>query len=263
MADNKYCYPNSEVLINKLNIKDKETLFQAEKKFTFVRIQELQQHPITGKFDFAHLKKIHKYIFQDMYQWAGKIRTVEIGKGNLFCTTSCIQSYGESVFSKYYTQCMLNKNDREAFTKVLAENYADLNALHPFREGNGRTQREFARLICLSCGYIFDLSCTTHEKMLRASQLSFDKADCSLLCDIFKEAVTPTDVYIEKGTYLKILASDDLKIGADGFQYYDYYSCDEIKNIEKYNSFYKEKTQSNFEKHKQTRTPRRDDGYER
>lgn len=248
MADNKYCYPDSEVLINKLNIKDKEILFQAEKKLTFIRLQELQQQPIIGKFDFLHLKKIHKYIFQDIYQWAGEIRTVEIGKGNLFCTTPCIQNYGESVFNKYYAQCEQHKNDRENFIKVLAENYADLNALHPFREGNGRTQREFARLICLSCDYVFDLSSTTHEKMLKASQLSFDKADCSLLCDIFKEAVIPISDYIEKGTHLKILTSDDLKIGVDDLQYYDYYASSEISNIEKYNSFYQEKTQDNFQK---------------
>ncbi len=248
MPDNKYCYPDTDVLINKLNIKDKKTLFLIEKELTSIRLQELQRQPITGKYDFLHLKKIHKYIFQDIYQWAGEIRTVEIGKGNLFCTTPCIQSYGESVFNKYYAQCEQNKNDRERFVKVLAENYADLNALHPFREGNGRTQREFARLVCLSCGYVFDLSCTTHEKMLQASQLSFDKADCSLLCDIFKEAVTPIDNYIEKSTHLKILTSDDLKIGLDDSQHYDYYTSSEVDNIEKYNSFYKEKAQDNLQK---------------
>lgn len=248
MPDNKYCYPDSDVLINKLNVKDKQTLFLVEKELTSIRLQELQRQPITGKFDFLHLRKIHKYIFQDIYQWAGEIRTVEIGKGNLFCTTSCIQSYGESVFNKYYAQCKQHKDNREDFIKVLAENYADLNALHPFREGNGRTQREFARLLCSSCGYVFDLSCTTHEKMLQASQLSFDKADSSLLCDIFKKAVTPIDDYIDKGSYLKILTSDDLKIGLDEFQHYDYYSSSEISNIEKYNSFYKERTQDNLQK---------------
>lgn len=248
MSDNKYCYPNTDILINKLNIKDKQNLFLIEKELTSIRLQELQRQPIIGKFDFLHLKKIHKYIFQDIYQWAGEIRTVEIGKGNLFCTTPCIQSYGESVFNKYYSQCEQNKNDRESFIRVLAENYADLNALHPFREGNGRTQREFARLVCLSCNYVFDLSCTTHEKMLQASQLSFDKADCSLLCDIFSEAVTPISDYIEKDTHLKILTSDDLKIGLDDSQQYDYYTSSEIGNIEKYNSYYKEKAQDNFQK---------------
>lgn len=62
---------------------------------------------------------------------------------------------------------------------------------HPFREGNGRTQREFARIVCLECGYDFDLSCTTHQEMLEASKLSFDRADSSLFIRIFSKAVVP------------------------------------------------------------------------
>lgn len=80
--------------------------------------------------------------------------------------------------------CKKYKENREEFIKVFAENYGDLNALHPFREGNGRTQREFARLICMECGYAFDLSVTTHEEMLRASKISFDKG-IIIFCVIF------------------------------------------------------------------------------
>lgn len=90
MPDSKYCYPNSNVLKNKLNITDDKVLFEAEKELTTIRLKELQSNPIRGKYDFSHLKAIHKYIFQDIYTWAGKERTVEIGKGNLFCTTPCI-----------------------------------------------------------------------------------------------------------------------------------------------------------------------------
>lgn len=82
MPDNVYCYPGSNVLINKLDIHNSKQLFNAEKELTFVRLQELQDNPIEGKFDFEHLKKIHGYIFQDLYDWAGMQRTVEIGKGN-------------------------------------------------------------------------------------------------------------------------------------------------------------------------------------
>ena len=74
MPDNKYCYPDSEVLKNKLNIIDKNKLFEAEKELTAIRLKELQDKPIKGKFDFKHLKAIHKYIFQDIYDWAGKER---------------------------------------------------------------------------------------------------------------------------------------------------------------------------------------------
>lgn len=92
--------------------------------------------------------------------------------------------------------------------------------------------------------------------MLQASQLSFDKADCSLLCDIFGEAVIPIGDYIEKGTHLKILTSDDLKIGVYDTQYYDYYASSEIDNIEKYNSFYNEKIQKNYQKAVSSDTPK-------
>lgn len=241
MPDNKYCYPNSDVLINKLNIQNSEDLFNAEKKLTLIRLQELQNKPLKGKFDFEHLKQIHHYIFQDIYEWAGRTRTVEIGKGNLFCTTAYIDSYAESVFLNYYPQCIENKDDFEKFIKVFADNYGNLNALHPFREGNGRTQREFARLVCLECGYIFDLSHTTHKEMLEASVLSFNKADSSLLCNIFKNAIIPSDEYISKNGVVQILTSDDLIINTP-CDYYDYYGCDNYEIIEKYNEIYNEKT---------------------
>lgn len=194
MPDNTYCYPGSEVLKNKLNITDKISLFEAEKEITAIRLMSLQKNHIKGNYDFDHLKAIHKYIFQDIYEWAGKERTVEIGKGNLFCTTACIQSYAESIFKKYYSQCYAAKDNFEEFIRTFADNYGDLNALHPFREGNGRTQREFARLVCLECGYEFDLSCTTHKEMLKASKLSFDKADSSEFIKIFAKAINVYDM---------------------------------------------------------------------
>lgn len=241
MPDSKYCYPNTDVLINKLNITNQKELFEAEVQLTSIRLQELQENPLRGKYNFKHLKSIHKYIFQDLYDWAGKERTVEIGKGNLFCTTPCIQSYANSVFEKYYSQCYSPRNSRDDFVKVFADNYGDLNALHPFREGNGRAQREFARLVCLSCGYNFNLSCTTHQEMLEASKLSFDKNDSSGFIKIFSKAVTPFGEKIEQSYNLAILTSDDLSIGL--YNDYDYYNYDEHENAEIYNKLYKAKIQ--------------------
>ena len=240
MPDNKYCYPNSEVLKNKLNITDRNELFEAEKELTAIRLKELQDDPIKGNFDYKHLKAIHKYIFQDIYDWAGKERTVEIGKGNLFCTTSCIQSYAKSVFNKYYPQCYNAKDDFKVFIRAFADNYGDLNALHPFREGNGRTQREFARLICLECGYDFNLSVTTHSKMLEASRLSFDKADSSGFIEIFSKAIIPLSEVINRdSSELNILTSDDLTIGRASD--YDYYGYSEYERIDEYNDIYQAK----------------------
>lgn len=184
MYDSKYCYPNSNVLINKLGIRNQRELINAEVELTYLRLKEMEEKPVKGKYDFKHLKNIHKYIFQDIYTWAGKVRTVEIGKGNMFCTTLYIDEYARSVFEKYHKQCYNAKNNFNKFIKVLAENYGDLNALHPFREGNGRAQREFARLICMDCGYKFTLYHVKHKQMLNASILSFKNKEliiCSKL----------------------------------------------------------------------------------
>lgn len=93
MSDNKYCYANTDILINKLNIRDQVELSKAETKITTIQCTELQKNPIKGNFDFNHLKSIHKFIFQDIYDWAGKERTVDIGKGNLFCLVQHIQPF--------------------------------------------------------------------------------------------------------------------------------------------------------------------------
>lgn len=224
MHDKKYCYPNSNVLINKKDIRNAKELLDAEILYTGIRLMELQECPISGKFDFKHLCKIHKYIFQDIYGWAGKVRTIDIGKGNMFCYVQNISGYAEIVFNKYFPSCYSVKADRDRFVEVLADNYADLNALHPFREGNGRSQREFARELCLECGYAFDLSRTTHKEMLVASIYAFNKADNSKLLEIFKKAVIPIGEYQPPDiSYINILTSDDLEIEdiANSYEYYE------------------------------------------
>ena len=224
MHDKKYCYPNSNVLINKKNIQDAKELLNAEVLYTGIRLMELQKNPVKGNFDFKHLCKIHKYIFQDLYSWAGKIRTIDIGKGNIFCYVQNINAYAETIFPRYFSDCYEVRGNREEFIKVLTDNYADLNALHPFREGNGRSQREFARELCLQCGYVFDLATTTHREMLEASILSFDKGDNSKLFDIFSKAIVPMAEYSEaEHAVLNILTSDDLNIEdiANSYEYYE------------------------------------------
>ena len=222
--DNIYCYPDSNVLVNKLGITDKDELFQAEIQFTSARLYQLQEKPINGKFGFTHLKKIHQYIFQDLYEWAGKVRKVNIGKGNLFCLVQNIPSYAETIFNTYYSSCYAAKDNKEEFLGQLVKNYANLNALHPFREGNGRSQREYARELCLKCGYVFDLSNTSHKEMLNASIISFNEGDNAELLRIFTTAVIPIDEY--KGRpddFLSILSSDDLETQEiiESYEYYE------------------------------------------
>ena len=173
MPDIKYCYPDSEVLINKLGIRDRDKLCKFERKLTMLRLLELMDKPINGKFDFKHLQAIHKYIFQDVYEWAGKVRTVDIAKGNVFCNVRFIESQADEIFSKLKAEKFLAGLDEEMFIRRLAYYFSEINALHPFREGNGRSQREFIRSLALKNGYFLYFDRISEDEMLSASQKSF------------------------------------------------------------------------------------------
>ena len=212
MAD-RYVYPGTDILINKFNCRNEEKLKKIEALSTGGNLAWLQLHPIEGDFDFEHLKRIHHFIFQDLYDWAGQIRDVDIGKNNLFCRARFITDYAETVFGDFYSSCNNSKDNKDSFIEILAAHYADLNALHPFREGNGRAQREFTRELCLKCGYVFDLTNTRHEEMLSASIESFQKADNTGFITIFHKCVIPAEEYAEYQSKLTasllILSEDD------------------------------------------------------
>lgn len=173
MSDKIYCYPDSDVLINKLNIHDAEKLMEAERKLTMLRLIDLLDKPAAGKFDFKHLQNIHKYIFQDVYPWAGKIRTVDIAKSNMFCKVQFIEMQANEIFGKLQNDCYLEKLSKDKFAKKAAYYFSEINALHPFREGNGRTQREFIRQLACSSGYILHFATISEKEMVEASIDSF------------------------------------------------------------------------------------------
>lgn len=173
MSDTKYCYPDSDVLVNKLDIRDPNKLQIFERKLTMLRLLELIDKPIEGKFDLKHLQAIHAYIFQDVYDWEGKIRTVDIAKGNTFCNVRFISSQADVIFSKLKEEYYLAGLEEYMFTKRLAYYFSEINALHPFREGNGRSQREFIRSLALKNGYLIYFEKASKEEMLIASKKSF------------------------------------------------------------------------------------------
>ena len=124
-----------------------------------MRINELiNNNTILGDFSFNHLKLIHLYIFQDIYPFAGKIRKVNISKGNMFCNVNYIDNQAKLIFNKLKEDNYLNNLKIETFIKKLAYYFSKINTLHPFREGNGRTQREFIRQLCIKNGYAIDYS---------------------------------------------------------------------------------------------------------
>lgn len=168
-----YCYPDSRVLKNKFNIHDLDGLYEAERRLSKLRAEELLNSPIKGHFDFSHLQKIHHHLFQDIYDWAGKVRTVDIAKGNLFCRYFAIASEADRIFTELKREKYLNNLDVSTFASRLAYYFAEINALHPFREGNGRTQREFIRQLAYQNNYNIFYAGITQDEMIEASKASF------------------------------------------------------------------------------------------
>lgn len=169
--DAKYCYPGTNVLKNKLDIRDLDRLHEAERDYSSVRQAELSNMGVTGHFSFKHLCSIHKQLFQDVYSWAGKTRTVDISKGTIFCLVQFIESQFDDLYRKLKKENFLaDIADEKEMGKRLAFYLGELNMIHPFREGNGRTQRIFIEQLCLNNGrFEIDFTEITKEEMIAAS----------------------------------------------------------------------------------------------
>lgn len=186
--DSVYCYSGSNVLINKLDIRDADKLYEAERKLSALRLTDLMGTPIKGNFDLIHLAKIHGYIFQDIYHWAGKVRTVDIAKGNMFCKVQFIETQASELFKKLKEDNYLQRLEKDALIIKLAYYFSEINALHPFRDGNGRTQREFIRELTLSAGYTIRFTNISENEMLEASLSSF-MCDYSKMEELFRKCI--------------------------------------------------------------------------
>ena len=170
-----YCYPDSNVLKNKLNIRDNKLLKTAEEEITLIKQMELLKSPIKGNFSKAHLMNIHKFIFEDIYSFAGKIRREQISKADtLFYPPNLIDRELDKVFAKIKEKNMLKETDDKKVFDNLAYVMAELNIIHPFREGNGRSIREFIRLMAKRMGYDLNWGNADKEELLEASILSVD-----------------------------------------------------------------------------------------
>lgn len=128
----------------------------------------------TGRLSVAHYLALHRHLFQDVYAWAGRVRTVRISKGtSTFCYPENIGTELARLFAHLRAEQHLHRLSRDAFARASARFLAYLNAIHPFREGNGRTQLSFLTLLADRAGHPLDLSQLDPEEMLRAMIESF------------------------------------------------------------------------------------------
>lgn len=167
-----YTYEDSDVLINKFNIKDKSRLATIES--SLYREATSKELP-TGSFDFDHLKSIHKAFFGDLYPFAGEVRTVNLAKNDtMFCNNTMIESSAKYLFNQLKQEnYLLNSQTNEQKVERLAHYFAEINAIHPFREGNGRTNREFISQLAEHNGLKLDFTQVNREEYLQASIYSW------------------------------------------------------------------------------------------
>jgi cell filamentation protein len=152
-----YVYPGTEVLRNKLNILDSGKLNVAEADISSVKIMSFLTKPVPKTVSFRNLLSIHKFLFEEVYDWAGKPRTVDIQKGpTTFCRADFITQQAEKLCGQIQSAGCFKGLPQSDFIKEFAHVYNEMNVIHPFREGNGRSTRLFFNQVAAIAGYQID-----------------------------------------------------------------------------------------------------------
>jgi cell filamentation protein len=169
MPDDPYADLATGVLRNKLGLRTTGELETAEREITHAALIYLKESPVAPSYDLRHLCAVHRRIFGDIYDWAGQLRTVAIAKGSWFCLPQYIESSAAEIFRALHGENLLRGLPRDAFTERLAYYLGEVNAVHPFREGNGRTQRAFFEQLASDAGFILDWQHLDADRNVAAS----------------------------------------------------------------------------------------------
>ena len=198
-----YIDQNSGCLRNLLGIKDSEELSRLETALVLNRCYELElasfdssDRVVDKTFDFDHLKGIHKHLFQDVYEWAGQARHVDISKGETrFLPHSLIERGAYTVFSELKDQNYLKGLEPGDFSKYAGYYLGEINHIHPFREGNGRTQREFINQLAHHNDYYIEWKNITQKQMVEAS-IEADRGNIKPMAVLIHENLADRDIVL-------------------------------------------------------------------
>lgn len=159
-----YVYPGTRVLINRFDIRDAAVLDRVVRSVTALRAQLLDLQPLPGEPDFDYLCAIHRFLFQDVYPWAGALRLVDLDRKDIqengapFVASAGLAARAQQVFSALREERYLRGLDADGFIGRCTDYFAQVDMLHPFREGNGRTQRIFFARLAAQAGYRLDVA---------------------------------------------------------------------------------------------------------
>lgn len=185
------CYPGTTILINKFDIQNEEKLNEIESVVSSARYAEWLNAPRATAFDFDHYKAIHCFLFSDLYEWAGKVRTVNISKkGTLFTPAENIECQAELIFKRLQDRRCFKNLSHDEFVAEIVDFYCVTNTLHPFREGNGRTQRAFLTQLICNAGYEISFA-DMDVDLLMIATIQAAQGITDLLVRIFDENIFP------------------------------------------------------------------------
>ena len=164
------CYPGTTVLINKPGLRSQAALDEAESAFTALHTLEIETEPCTEPFTFSFYCRLHYRLFCDLYDWAGTPRTIDIAKkGTQFYPAENLITMSEAKFRYLQDMHEFRNIPRSRFIRELVDFYHELNMLHPFRDGNGRTQRLFFTLLIRRAGYDISFADSDADLLMMAT----------------------------------------------------------------------------------------------
>jgi cell filamentation protein len=188
VSDDPYLYPGTSVLQNRLGTTDPDYLNKQERALVALR---MRRNVLRGAFDLKHLRAIHRHLFQDVYDWAGALRTVEISKGRQqFQFRKCIATGMADVPGRLERSRFLKGRTAAAFAEQAAVILGDINYIHPFREGNGRTQLQYLKQLAQEAGHPLDLTRIKGPDWI-AGSVSSQGADYQPMARIIAAALKP------------------------------------------------------------------------
>jgi cell filamentation protein len=187
ISDN--CYPGTTVLVNKFDIRDEDKLNEVESVLVSARNTEWLNEPRMSTFDFAHYRAVHCFLFSDLYDWAGQVRAVDISKkGTQFCPAMQIERQAALIFERLKERDHFKGLPHGAFVGEIVDFYCVTNDLHPFREGNGRTQRAFLTQLIRNAEYEINWA-DMDTDLLMIATIQAAQGVTDLLRQIFYESI--------------------------------------------------------------------------
>jgi cell filamentation protein len=186
LKDHPYCYPGTNVYRNKEDIRDRDELEAFERAASAWRLANLPHNlPITPK----GYREIHRTMLQDVYEWAGQDRWVDTGRTGPFCKAAFIIPELDKRFAAINAEDDLRGLDADGFAERAAEHISELNAIHPFLDGNGRALRVFLEILAEQGGREIDLARIDPQAWNAASIAGFHKQDYRPMRDVIAGAL--------------------------------------------------------------------------